>query len=109
MQVLSEGGADSGEELVLHVVGEVDIATVGELQAAIGLALAGPSDPIVLDCTLLSFIDATGLGALVWFANQTRAANRLAVLRNPSESMQRMLRTTGLDRRFETGMATAAS
>jgi anti-sigma B factor antagonist len=109
MHVRNGGDADSGGELVLQVVGDVDIATVADLRAAIGLAMAGPGDPIVLDCARLSFIDATGLGALVWFANEAHGASRLAVLRNMSESMQRVMRTTGLDRRFETGMAGAPS
>jgi anti-sigma B factor antagonist len=49
---------------VLSLAGELDIATVGELETAIGDGLAG-GDELVLDLRGLEFMDSSGVRALV--------------------------------------------
>src|SRR5260370_41579643 len=49
--------------VVVTVAGEVDIATVARLRARLS-ALAAGGVPLVADLDPVSFIDATGLGAL---------------------------------------------
>ena len=105
MRILTTAPSHATGEVVLSVVGELDMASVADLRAAIRGALSIPGGPIVLDCSRLTFIDAAGLGALVTFANQARDVERLAVLRNTSASMQQVLRITGLGERFDAGMA----
>ena len=62
--------------VVVTVAGEVDIATVAALRERLS-ALAAGGLPLVADLDQVSFIDATGLGALA-------AAARLAAARGVS-------------------------
>lgn len=47
------------------VEGEIDLATVEELESAIDQAFSSNSDPLVVDLRESSFMDSTGLKALV--------------------------------------------
>jgi anti-sigma B factor antagonist len=49
----------------IAVEGEIDLATVGELEAAIESVLAANSHALVIDLRKSSFMDSTGLKALV--------------------------------------------
>lgn len=49
----------------ISVSGEIDLATVPELESAIDSVLASNSHPLVVDLTESSFMDSTGLKALV--------------------------------------------
>lgn len=51
--------------LALHVQGEVDLATVDDLQGAIDAAFDGGPTDVVVDLTAATFMDSTGLKALV--------------------------------------------
>ncbi|NUT53161.1 MAG: STAS domain-containing protein [Saccharothrix sp.] len=55
-----------GYAVVLHVAGEVDAMTAGELEEelTIGLALATPPAPVVVDLTEVGFFAAAGLNEL---------------------------------------------
>ena len=51
---------------VVHLHGELDIASVARLRATMdNLLVDGPTQVIVVDLTDLTFIDSSGLGALV--------------------------------------------
>lgn len=63
--------------------GELDIATVGELKAA----LEGAHGAVVVDCARLAFIDASGVSALVELKNR----NGSLALQNPSSGFRRLL------------------
>ena len=85
--------------VVVTVAGEVDIATVAALRERLS-ALAAGGLPLVADLDQVSFIDATGLGALA-------AAARLAAARGVSlyvvcaqPQTRRLFRITGLDRQI---------
>src|SRR5260370_40072560 len=58
--------------VVVTVAGEVDIATVARLRARLS-ALAAGGVPLVADLDQVSFIDATGLGALAGPAPEAAA------------------------------------
>jgi anti-anti-sigma factor len=51
--------------LCLAVAGEIDLATVPELETAIDSVLSSNSHHLVVDLTESSFMDSTGLKALV--------------------------------------------
>jgi len=59
----------AGPELCVRLVGELDMGTTSELEAA--LAGLGPGD-LVIDCKKLTFLDSMGIHALV----QTSAERR---------------------------------
>lgn len=55
-----------GESTVLGLAGELDIATVPSFEAAVKEALGSPSAPkLVIDMLDVTFLDSSGLGALV--------------------------------------------
>jgi anti-anti-sigma factor len=56
--------------------------------------------PVIVDLTALSFCDAAGLGALVRMATCAQQAGRPFRLASPSPSLARLMRITGLDRKF---------
>ena len=85
--------------VVVSVAGEIDIATVDRLRERLS-ALAVGGLPLVADLDQVSFIDATGLGALAGAARQ--AADHGASLHVVCDQPQtrRLFRVTGLDRQI---------
>jgi anti-sigma B factor antagonist len=85
--------------VVVTVAGEVDIATVARLRERLS-ALAAGGVPLVADLDQVSFIDATGLGALAGAAREAAAqgACRPGACTRPHP--RRLFRVTGLDRQI---------
>ena len=85
--------------VVVTVAGEVDIATVAELRERLA-ALAVSGVPLVADLDQVSFIDATGLGALAGAAREaTEHGTSLHVVCARPQT-RRLFRVTGLDRQI---------
>ena len=85
--------------VVVTVAGEVDIATVARLRERLS-ALAAGGLPLVADLDQVSFIDATGLGALAGAARRAaaRGASLHVVCTRPQT--RQLFRVTGLDRQI---------
>ena len=71
-----------------RLVGELDLATVPALKAALG-PLAGHG-PMTLDLTELTFIDSSGLNAIMQHARSSNGDGPLT-LANPSAHVSRVL------------------
>lgn len=87
---------------VLEVEGEVDLATVDELSEAIDGVFDDQSDDLVIDLTGSSFMDSTGLKALVMANRKFTDAERsfaLVVKRGP---IARLLELSGVDGTIKT-------
>ena len=85
--------------VVVTVAGEVDIATVAQLRERLA-ALAVSGVPLVADLDQVSFIDATGLGALAGAAREaTEHGTSLHVVCARPQT-RRLFRVTGLDRQI---------
>jgi anti-sigma B factor antagonist len=85
--------------VVVTVAGEVDIATVAQLRERLA-ALAVGGVPLVADLDQVSFIDATGLGALAGAAREaTEHGTSLHVVCARPQT-RRLFRVTGLDRQI---------
>ncbi|MGH9166404.1 MAG: STAS domain-containing protein [Acidimicrobiia bacterium] len=85
-----------GDTAVVAPIGELDLATVERFrQAASAAARQAPT--VVLDLRRLSFIDSSGLHAIVDLDAQ---AGRLIVVRGP-QAVQRVFQITTLDKRLE--------
>jgi len=95
MHALAGTTIHSGAEVVIRLVGEVDAAATPELRRQVE-ALASGSGPITLDCSALTFIDAGGLGALVYLAKGATAERRSVALRDVSPWVSRLLGIGGL-------------
>ena len=85
--------------VIVTVAGEIDIATVARLRERLS-ALAAGGLPLVADLDQVSFIDATGLGALAGAAREaTEHGTSLHVVCARPQT-RRLFRVTGLDRQI---------
>jgi anti-sigma B factor antagonist len=76
--------------------GEVDVATVDQVRMALGEAIAAQPRTVVVDLADLSFIDSTGLGALVFGFQRARDAGIAFRLARPSRGVRQILVLSGL-------------
>jgi len=89
--VSSEGGLAT-----VAITGEIDLATVDEAVAVIGAAEKIGSK-VVVDLSEVSFIDSTGLLALVQLSSDNKHhGGRLSFIPSKHESVRRGLALTGI-------------
>lgn len=86
--------AEIGGSVVAEVEGEVDADNC----ATFAESLRGlPTDlPVVLDLARLSFIDSSGVSALLDLRNEVTGRGQTFVVRNPTPAVRRVLEITGL-------------
>jgi anti-anti-sigma factor len=84
-----------GDAIVVAPAGEIDLATIDDLQAAVDAA-AGESEQVVLDLRDVTFIDSAGLRLVL---QSSRAIAGFGVVRGPLE-VQRVFDLVGLDDRL---------
>jgi anti-sigma B factor antagonist len=81
---------------VLHVVGELDIATAPRLCARLDATRTGRRPRLLVDLTDVDFCDSTGLRALLGAASEVRAhGGRFAIVCPPSGDVARLLEVVG--------------
>lgn len=90
-QEFSAVGEVDGERVTVTVIGEVDMATAGEMFQA---ATPGRVSAATLDLRAVTFFDSAAIHTLVRLADHYPGA--LEVL--PSDRVQRVLEISGLDR-----------
>jgi anti-sigma B factor antagonist len=76
--------------------GEVDVLTVDQVRVALTEALAAQPHDIVVDLADLTFIDSTGLGALIFGFQRARDAGVRFRLARPSRPVRQILVLSGL-------------
>jgi anti-sigma B factor antagonist len=83
--------------VIVTVAGEIDISTVARMRDCL-FDLAASDRPLVADLDQVSFIDSTGLAALVGTAKRAacRGGSLYAVCGQPK--IRQLFRITGLDR-----------
>lgn len=96
MREFSVRSRDSKGDLVLTVVGEVDIATIGELHRALERALRSAAPRIVVDLGEAGFMDASGAALLLRYDALTRAYGRTLVVVRGAPCIDRLLELTGV-------------
>jgi anti-sigma B factor antagonist len=85
------------DEVVFHLVGEIDVLTVTTLSAKVNELLADePPSRIVLDMAGVTFCDSQGLGTLVVLSRKAQHARALLALTNVGDFLMRVLDITGL-------------
>jgi anti-sigma B factor antagonist len=90
-----------GRRAVLTAVGEVDISSAADLHRALEIAGDAGASEIWLDLTHTTFMDCSGLRALLDRRASLCEANRRLVLICPAGPVLRLLVLTGVDREFE--------
>jgi anti-sigma B factor antagonist len=91
---LAEQRVDGRVVIAAH--GEIDLATVGGLDAAVARALASDARDLWIDLTGVEFIDSTGLTAIVRAHKGLNDGRRLAVICPPGPA-RRAFEISGLD------------
>jgi anti-sigma B factor antagonist len=86
-----DGGAD-----IVHVRGELDISSVGELQCAVAGAPCKGRE-LHLDLSGLTFLDSTGAEALMRIHKSFETDGRRVVLTRPRRQVLTVLTLLGLD------------
>ncbi len=106
---LSLTATSTGSRIVLEVRGEVDVHSVPQLTDRLSEIAHSGQELVVVDLSWLSFIDSTGLGALVAARNQAEEAGSAFRLVCRSERMLKLFRITGLDSVFDIHATVAAA
>ena len=78
----------------LHLIGELDMATVTQLETAFE-SVSGDG-PVTLDLAQLTFIDSSGLYAIMEFARARNGSGPL-ILASPTATARRAIAIAGLD------------
>ena len=89
------------EATVIHVRGEIDMATAGRLRDAIEPHM-GPEQTIVLDLSEVEFMDSSFLHVLVQARGRLTESRGSLVLRNPSRAAHQLLTVAGANDLLET-------
>jgi len=85
---------------MFRVVGEIDIASADEFGDRL-LDCLERSDSLEVDLGGMTFMDSSGLGALVRLRTEAEIAGKNVALINVSQSMARLLKVTGLQGLFD--------
>jgi anti-sigma B factor antagonist len=82
---------------VLSVRGEIDVASSPPFQASLSGLLQAESGTVIVDLSEVSFIDSTGLGALIEAEKRCGVAGKNLRLVVTAPHIRRLLELTGLD------------
>lgn len=86
---------ESTQAVVLTVLGEVDLATIGELESKIE-SLEDTSRSLVIDLTPTDFMDSTGLRSLIAAHERFQEAGREFKVAVSPGPISRLLEVTGV-------------
>ncbi len=87
-----------GGVIVLRPEGRLDLATAGELKERVAATVSGSQARLVIDLADVSFIDSSGLGALISGLKSARLAGGDLRIANPGEQARLILQLTALER-----------
>lgn len=90
-----------GSPCELMVTGEIDLAMADRLYEAAAKCFDTEAPGLVIDLSGVTFLDSTGIGALVRVRNTSREQNRTMLLANPSERVVRILQVAGVEAVFD--------
>jgi anti-sigma B factor antagonist len=88
--------AEGGDLAFVRVSGEIDLANADRVSSALASPQALGAVGVVLDLTQVSFIDSSGLAALLNARKQLDG--RLAVVVGPGSAVSRLFETAGVGR-----------
>jgi anti-anti-sigma factor len=87
-----------GDRIVFALAGELDFAAASELVDAARTALADPgASELDIDLSKVTFVDSTGLGALIEINNTAASQNKRLVLLKPAAQARKLLRMTNVE------------
>jgi len=81
----------AGEEVIVSLEGELDLATMDAVRAALTAAVSPTAATVIVDIARLSFMDASGLGLLIAAHRRCADAGCRLTLRHPTGVVERIL------------------
>ena len=91
-------GPETDDGALLTVRGELDIATAPQLRAVIGDLMGQGYRHVEVDLDNCSFIDSSGMGALLWASHRLHAAGGELVASHAHGATMRALEISGVAR-----------
>ena len=93
----------AGDDPILEVIGEIDVATSPILRSELSELLRDSPESVTLDFGRVSFIDSSGLGVLVGALKRLRDVKPDAVVRvaHTQGAVRNVFVITGLDELFD--------
>ena len=91
---------------VVAVAGDLDVASAAGFVEAVAAEFQA-SDSMVLDLAGVTFLDSTGLGALIELRNGAVGRGGRFSVRNPSSAVERVLSLVGMSDYFQADEAGA--
>jgi anti-anti-sigma factor len=92
---------DDGRGGTIRVVGELDLAAAGLLSVEIDRAIDSSSGDVIVNLAAVTFLDSTGLSALLRAHSALVAVGRRLVLDAPPPAAIRIFELTGLQDTFQ--------
>ena len=81
---------------VLAICGELDLASAPQLRRVIGGLMGTGARNMVIDLSEASFVDSSGMGALLWADHRLQAAGGELTAVNPQPNVARAFEIAGL-------------
>jgi anti-sigma B factor antagonist len=95
--ILKVSRAENGDTIELALDGELDLASVSNLESALFEALACRPACVVVDAARLSYMDSSGISCLMRAANEARSTGARVVVRNADGVVANVMSITGVD------------
>ena len=86
--------------VLITAAGEVDMATAPQLQEAIVAQVDGKRVDVVVDLAAVTFLDSSGIAALIRARRRVGELGGTLTLRNPEPRVRKTLHLTGVDQVF---------
>lgn len=87
---------DRTEACIVRMTGEIDIATVPDIQEALEGAIDTGCRQAVLDLAAVTYIDSSALGLLVWLDHELAPHEGKVVIAGANQDVSRILELSGL-------------
>jgi anti-sigma B factor antagonist len=88
------------DEAIVYLDGELDIASAEQAVSYVRDVIDHRRGPVIVNLAALAFCDARGLSALVRMARYAEQSDCPFQVTSPSPSLVKIMRITGLNRRF---------
>jgi anti-sigma B factor antagonist len=96
-----EVASTEGTSVTVRIVGELDLTTAPRLEQRLAELHGEGARRLTVDLRALTFIDSSGLSALVSTLKRYRSDGGDVVLRSPTRATAKVLEISGLDQVFE--------
>ena len=90
---------EKGEELVVHVGGEIDHHSAVEVRTEVDARIIATSPKrVLLELSAVDFMDSSGIGLIMGRYARMQKLGGVLKLKNPSDRVERICRLAGLER-----------